>query len=150
MTGEIPEFRLAVQQMQGFLEREGHPARLAWVFLDDIYRAGLANVSLRTPLPEANPALSAKVFEEGRAKGLVSITAIATMRDTTAVTVWFPKHDVEEVQGWSVGLKLSISKPLPKARTVPSALWPLFRLLPSYRRYQRHECMIGTRTWAAD
>lgn len=41
-------------------------------------------------------------------KGLVEIVAIARGADWTLVTVWYPKYEHEEVQGWSEQMKLSI------------------------------------------
>ena len=90
--------------------------------------------------------LARKVFSEGRERGLVEITAIATAARKVAATVWFPN---EEVQGWSQGMKLSISQPLPDAKTVGVVRWQLLNLLPSFRRYQRMAFFIGTRKWAA-
>ena len=148
MSSEIPDFPTAVSGMTSFLQREGHPTQVGWVFREDIWK-GPDSVTIRMPWPRQNETLAAKVFEEGRAKGLVGITALAIVPGATALTVWFPKYAEEEVQGWSVGLKLTIAIPLLKARTVPSLLWPVVKLVPSYRRYQALEHFVGTRDWAA-
>lgn len=96
-----------------------------------------------------NTGLARKVFSEGRERGLVEIAAIATAARKVAATVWFPKYEAEEVQGWSRGMKLTICQPLPEARIVGVVRWQLLNLLPSFRRYQRMAFFIGTRKWAA-
>jgi hypothetical protein len=148
MSNDIPEFPTVVEQMQTFLKREGHSTKLCWVFREDLWRVGVNSVKVCQPCPQQNESLAAKVFEEGRAKGLVEIKALATLAGTTVATVWFPKHEEEEVQGWNVGLKLSILSPLPRAKAVASILWPLIKSFPSYRRYQALESAVGSRAWA--
>jgi hypothetical protein len=149
MNNEIPHFAAAVQRMREFLEQQGHCSTLSWVFRDDFCRTSYTKAYFCNPLPGKNETLSEKVFEDGRNKGLVSITAIAKLPHATAATVWFPKYEEEEVQGWSVGLKIAILKPLPKTFAVPAFLWPFALLLPPFRRYQKLAFSIGTRKWAS-
>jgi hypothetical protein len=146
---DIPHFAEAVEEFRRFLSMEVHYDELFWVFRDDVFKLSPTDLRVRYPTPSVNNSLARKVFSEGRERGLVEITAIATVRERLAATVWFPKYEHEEVQGWSQGMKLSISQPLPDARTVCVVRWQLLNLLPSFRRYQRMEFFIGTRKWAA-
>ncbi len=148
MSNDIPDFPTVVEQMQTFLQEEGHPIKICWVFREDLWRVGMNSVRICRPCPHPNESLAAKVFQEGRAKGLVEIKALATLASVTVATVWFPKHEEEEVQGWNVGLKLSILSPLPRAKAVGSIFWPLIKYFPSYRRYQALEEAVGTKAWA--
>jgi hypothetical protein len=119
------------------------------VFRDDLWFRGPDDVLMRYPLPLGNIPLSEKVYNEGRERGLVGITAVVTTTGHVGATVWFPKFPEEEVQGWSQGLKLAINQPLPVAKVVGGLRWKAFRYLSGYRRYQRHEFGIGSRRWAA-
>ena len=145
----IPEFDHAVSDFRRFLAEQGHPDDLIWVFRDDLWRRGPDHILVRYPPPTENHLLAKKVYEEGRERGLVAITAIATAESRTAATVWFPKYPEEEVQGWSQGCKLSVRQPLPVAEGVSGWRWQLIKLLPSYRRSQRDEWSVGSRRWAA-
>ena len=146
---EIPPFETAVADFSRFLSSRGHPTALIWVFRDDIWRRDRSRVVIRWPVPAATPVLAAKVYSEGRSRGIVGIQAIARAQDMVLATVWFPKYDEDEVQGWSANLKLTIADPLPPTRRVPSFVWPAVRLTPTYRHYQDWEIAIGTRKWAA-
>ncbi len=148
MSNDILDFPTVVEQMQTFLQREGHPIKICWVFREDLWLVGVNSIRVCQPCPQQNESLAAKVFQEGRAKGLVEIKALATLASATAATVWFPKHEEEEVQGWNIGLKLVIHDPLPKAKTVSSIIWPFIKAFPSYRRYQALAEGVGTRAWA--
>ncbi len=143
----IPEFEIAVGDFRRFLTGQGHPGKLCWVFSDDLWTRGPTDVLLRFP-PRANLVLAKKVYGEGRERGLIQMLAVATARDYVAANVWYPKHPEEEVQGWSQGLKLSITQPLPPAKLVNRMAWLFVRLTPEYRRYQRSTFSIGSRRWA--
>ena len=146
---DIPQFAEAVEEFRRFLSREVHCDEVFWVFRDDVFKLSPIELRVRYPTPSVNNSLARKVFSEGRERGLVEITAIAIAARKVAATIWFPKYEHEEVQGWSQGMKLSISQPLPDAKTVGVARWQLLNLLPSFRRYQRMAFFIGTRRWAA-
>ena len=145
----IIDFDDALDSFRRFLREEGHSTNILWVFREDIWKQPPARVVLTLPSQKKNLALSRKVFEEGRGKGLVEIHAIASVGDEVAATVWFPKFTGEEVQGWSGGLKLSIARPLPEGEVVGHLRWSWFRLRPQFRHYQRVETSVGTKTWAA-
>jgi hypothetical protein len=146
---EIPEFQAAVSDFRRFLAGQGHADELVWVFRDDLWFRGPDHVLMRYPPPAGNKLLAEKVYIEGRKRGLVDITAVATARGHVAATVWFPKFPEEEVQGWSQGLKLSVRQPLPAAKVVGGLAWKLARYTSGYRWYQRYDCFIGSRRWAA-
>jgi hypothetical protein len=146
---EIPVFVEAAARFQRFLRSEGFPTPVVWAFRDDVWQLGLSRVFVRWPAPHSNLDLVEKVVAEGQAKGLVEIAAIAYATSWTLATVWYPRYDLEEIQGWSEGLKLSIKKPLPVAVRIPRVLWPLLGWLPGFRRYQKTALCIGTREWAA-
>jgi hypothetical protein len=146
---DIPHFAEAVEEFRRFLSKEVHYDEVFWVFRDDVFRLSADNLRVRYPTPSVNLSLARKVFLEGRQRGLVEITAIATAARKVAATVWYPKYEHEEIQSWSQGMKLSISQPLPDAKTVGVVRWQLLNLLPSFRRYQRMAFFIGTRKWAA-
>lgn len=145
---DIPDFETALGDFRRFLAVQGHPDKLCWVFSDDLWTRGPADVLLRFPPPRANLVLAKKVYDEGRERGLIQMLAVATACDHVAATVWYPKHPEEEVQGWSQGLRLSISQPLPPAKLVNRVAWLFVRLTPEYRRYQRSTFSIGSRRWA--
>ena len=146
---EIPEFQVAISNFRRFLFDQGHSSELFWVFRDDLWFRGPSHVLVRWPPPTENKLLAEKVYDEGRERGIVEITAVATASGQVAATVWFPKFPEEEVQGWSQRLKLSIRQPLPAAKVVSSLMWRVVRYLSGYRWYQRNECFIGSRRWAA-
>ena len=146
---EIPDFESAVASFRRFLEEQGHPSGILWVFREDIWKRASDDVVLRFPSQAKNLALAKKVFDEGRRKGLVNVHAIATVDDRVAATVWFPKFPGEEVQGWDRGMKLSIAEPLLRAKAVGAFRWLSFRLHPQFRHYQRAEWTVGTKAWAA-
>ena len=146
---EIPEFRVATSYFRRFLMEQGHPDDLVWVFRDDLWLRGPNNVWMRFPPPAENNSLAEKVYDEGRERGLVEIAAVATAGSRAATTVWFPKYPEEGVQGWSQGLKLAIRQPLPAAKVVGGLMWRFVMHQTGYRRYQQHECIIGSRRWAA-
>lgn len=141
-------FENALKAFRWFLAEQGHPTNIFWVFRDDIWQRP-ASLELRFPSLKKNLVLAQKVFDEGTRKGLVSVHAIATAGDMVAASVWFPKFDGEEVQGWHRGLKFSIAEPLPVANLVGPLRWSFFRLKPQFRHYQRFEGLVGTRAWAA-
>jgi hypothetical protein len=147
---EIPEFQVAISDFRSFLVAQGHAYEIVWVFRDDLWFRGPDRVLMRYPPPEKNRSLAEKVYDEGRERGLVEITAVATANGHLAATVWFPKFpEEEEMQGWSQGLKLSIRRPLPAAKVIGGLRWRAVRCLSGYRWYQRHEYSIGSRRWAA-
>jgi hypothetical protein len=144
----IPEFSEAVESFQAFLASDSLPTDIRWVFRDDICLWHPNNLLARSELGGA-ASLAAKVFAEGQAKGLVEIVAIGRAPSHVLATVWFPKSAGDEIQGWDVGLKLSIRQPCPRVRAVGGVLWRILSWSPSLRRCQRDCAFIGTRKWAA-
>src|SRR5258708_6907092 len=147
VENDIPEWSRAVQSFQEFLRSQDWPDAVQWVFRDDILVRGTR--VLAGPASEEQVVLSKRVFEAGRAKGLVELVGIAASPGAVLATVWYPKQEDEEVQGWSRGFKLSVRDRLPRATIMPSIAWALIRRTPSYRRCQRDAHFIGTREWAA-
>jgi hypothetical protein len=146
---DIPDFAEALTQFRHFLGEEGNPSDLFWVFRDDVWKLSPTEVWIKYPPSRQNIRLAEKVFVEGREKGLVEIHAVAVAGRQIAATVWFPKYEHEEVQGWNRGMKLSISEPLPCAKTTGALSWSLLRFLPRFRQYQKADMSIGTIAWAA-
>ena len=144
---DIPPFYIALAQFRDFLNRNGASNTIEWVFRDDLCPRGGEFLICRKVSSE-NERLAEKIFSEGRRKGLVEISAIAASPRFTAATVWYPRTDRDEVQGWSRGMKVSIAQPLPHAELVSRLAWRLVRWSPSYRRYQSNEAFVGTREWA--
>jgi len=148
LMNDIPHFAEAFEQFRQFLARSGHSDQVFWVFRDDVLQVSPGDLRVKYPPSAENAALAQKVFAEGRARGLIEITAIANAGKKVAATVWFPKYPNEEVQGWTVGMKLTISEPLPSAKVVGRLRWCFFTFLPHYRRFQDEAFFIGTRKWA--
>jgi hypothetical protein len=146
---ETEDFERTVSSFRKFLADGGHPTKIVWVFRDDVWKRGVTEVFIRVPAQRENLALVMKVFREGRTKGLVDVHAVAIVDNAVAATLWFPRTEDEEVQGWSAGTKLTISDPLVHAKTFGSFRWWLFSFLPRFKHYQTHEWTIGTRRWAA-
>ncbi len=146
---ETEDFERTVSEFRQFLAQSGHPTKLVWVFRDDIWKRAVTDVFVRVPSQRENLALARKVFHEGRAKGLVDVHAVAVVDDAVAATIWFPRTDDEEIQGWNRGTKLTIAEPLVHAKTFGSFRWWLFSFLPRFKNYQAQEFTIGTRSWAA-
>jgi hypothetical protein len=92
-----------VESFQGFLASNSLPGTITWVFRDDTWLVSPEKLVVLSPPRKGNALLAAKVYEEGRAKGLVEIVAIGRTQSRTVATVWFPKFAEDEVQGWSVG-----------------------------------------------
>ena len=145
----IPEFEDAVSSFRQFLTDNGHPSEIVWVFLDDLWKRSATEVFIRIPSQPKSLVLAKKVFNEGRKKGLVDVQAVAVADNHVAATVWFPRTEDDDIQGWNRGMKLTISEPLLRAKTFGSFRWCLFSLLPRFRHYQTWERIIGTRAWAA-
>lgn len=146
---DLPDFAEALTQFRLLLGENGHPTDLFWVFRDDVWKLSPTEVWVKYPSSRQNLRLAEKVFAEGRAKGLVEIHAVAVAAGEVAATVWFPKYEHEEVQGWNRGMKVSISQPLPRAKTIGPLRWSLLRIVPSFRQYQKADMFIGTIAWAA-
>ena len=142
-------FEEALASFQSFLMQEGYPGNVFWIFRDDIWKRAPDDVLIQYPPPAKNEILARKVFDEGCARGLVSIDAVARTAGGIATTVWFPKFDNEEVQGWERGMKLAIIQPFPCAKIITPVRWRLYKFLPRFRQYQRFEGATGTRRWAA-
>jgi hypothetical protein len=146
---EIPEFEVALSSFREFLRENGHPMEIVWIFRDDVWKRSKSEVFLRVPSQERNSVLAQKVFNEGRRKGLVDVSVIAITDERVAATVWFPRTENDEIQGWNGGMKLTISEPLMHAKTFSSLRWWWFSFHGGFRHYQTHEISIGTRKWAA-
>jgi hypothetical protein len=146
---DIPNFAEALTQFRRFLGENDLPSDPLWVFRDDVWKLSPTQVWIKYPSSPQNIGLAEKVFADGREKGLVNIHAVAVAAGQVATTVWFPKYEDEGVQGWNRGMKLSISKPLPRAKTIGARRWSLLRLLPRFRQYQNADMFIGTIAWAA-
>ena len=86
---EIPDFESAVASLRRFLEEQGHPSGMLWVFREDIWKRASDDVVLKFPSQAKNLALAKKVFDEGRRKGLVNVHAIATVDDQVAARFGF-------------------------------------------------------------
>ena len=145
----IPDFAAALVRFRRFLAESGHPTALFWVFREDVWKLSPTDVWVKYPSSTVNVALAEKVFAEGREKGCVEVHAVAAAAGRMAATVWFPKYAHEEVQGWNRGMKLSISQPLPRAKTIGALRWSLLGFLPRFRQYQKTDTSIGTIAWAA-
>ena len=146
---EIPDFAEALVRFRNFLGQQGHSDDTFWIFREDVWQLSVNEIFVKFPAHAKNESLARKVFAEGRERGLVEIKAVAVVGDKVAATVWFPKFPKEEVQGWNRGMKLAISDPLPRAKTVGPLRWWFLRFLPRFRHYQRAAIFIGTRGWAA-
>mgnify|MGYP001159162626 CR=1 FL=1 len=146
---DIPDFADALEGLRRFLNDNGHPTDVFWVFREDVWQLSPTDVRVKYPSSSENIALAQKVFAEGRERGLVEVKALATAEGKVAATVWFPKLPNEEVQGWNQGMKLVIAEPLPPAKLVGGLRWWLLRFLPRFRHFQKAAFFIGTRTWAA-
>lgn len=151
MNLTIPPFDTAVDSLRGFLRQQGHADNIFWVFRDDVWPRYGRPTWLHLPVAADNEALARKVYAEGCARGLVRIDALVECEDGTGATVWFPRTQEEEGQGWDGGLKLSIALPLPRAKITGPLFWRLLQWHPGFRRFQRyHLGSLGTRRWAAE
>jgi hypothetical protein len=73
-----------------------------------------------------------KVFAEGSAKGLVELVALAQTTDWILATVWYPKYESEEVQGWGQNMKLAIRQPLPRGRSSCAGVVARIRMVAKF------------------
>jgi hypothetical protein len=71
------------------------------------------------------------------------------LRGTKLRQLFGSKFPDEQAQGWDSGMKLSISRPLPRATIISPFRWFFFRFVPLFRHYQKAESTIGTKSWAA-
>ena len=146
---QIPSFDDALHAFREFLRSLDHPDTVRWVFRDDLYFPDAATCLARDPLPSENEQLVERVFEQGRAAGLIELKAIAVSRDVTIAAMWFPRAPEEEVQGWLAGMKLAIVEPPARLQFIRGGTrWWLRTLGLGYRRYQQRESFIPTRAWA--
>jgi hypothetical protein len=147
---EFPTFESASDQLRSFLLEQQHPGKLHWVFRDDLFLLSHEVAVVHYPPPLDNITLAEKVYAEGRNKGLVEVSAVAVTKAETFVSVWYPRSEEDEVQGWDTGVKMSIPTPLARARlTKNEFMWKFWQLTPAYRHYQSTASFIGSRAWAA-
>lgn len=123
----IPEFTKALDQLRDFLVQEGAPAGMVWFFREDYYSVSPGCHFVRWPLPDVNADLAASLFQRGRSRGIVEISAHFRVGEASAVSVLAPAPD--EIQGWSEGLKLSKLNPFAEATRISgsSLAWRLRR-----------------------
>jgi hypothetical protein len=146
---DVPDFQVAVDRLRQFLRESGHGDDIFWLFRDDLYLKRLDRAIVRFPPPPENEPLARKVYEEGKARGLVDVHALVTDGSKVGVTVWFPKFPEDQVQGWDRNLKVSIRQPLARLVAVRGFLWKILTWLPPYRAFQKTYGFVGTRKWAA-
>jgi hypothetical protein len=143
---EMQDWPQVEAELKKRLAAKRYPTRLWWIFRDDIFQSGQPpRIYYRRPARD-NVLLAEKVFKKGRARGFVRVAAVARFGNRTAVTVWYPEQDAA---GWKKGAWIKIRNPLPRGFWVPRLLWPLLRLTPTFRAYQRDGWTIGTRHWAS-
>lgn len=145
---DIPSFTEACSEFQAFLRDQGAPTRLQWVFREDFYSFGPSHHCIRWPVPSENASLAAALFEQGRSRGLVELTARFSIGSAVAVSVLAPQPD--EMQGWSQGFKLCKLTPFAEATPVLSALrWAMHRWRAPYQRFQKYSEFVPCRQSAA-
>ena len=141
---QIAPFDEAFARFRSFLRSHGLPETVVWVFREDLFCPERGTCLVRALRPGENDSLARKVFDEGRAAGLLELKAIGSSAEATIATVWFPRAS-EEVQGWSEGMKLTIVEPPARARFVGRTRWWFLRFTAAYRRYQRNASFIAKR-----
>jgi hypothetical protein len=95
---DLATFEDAVASFRGFLEENGHPTNVFWVFRDDVWKRP-NDVLINYHSASKNLGLAKRVFDQGREKGLVEVHAVATMGDKVAATVWFPSFQMNRFRG---------------------------------------------------
>lgn len=73
-----------------FLNEQGHVGELVWVLHDDLWFWGPDHVLMHYPPPAGNESLAQKVYDEGRERELVGVTAVATAKGHVATRSGFP------------------------------------------------------------
>jgi hypothetical protein len=133
-----------VAGFRDFLRTEGRPAEIAWAFREDFYSVGPLRHRVVWPLPPENEVHARALFIAGQSSGLVELAALFHVGERTVATVFAP--DPGAVQGWSHGLKLSAHLPWVAARPISNGLaWRFYRVLRSYRRFQRIAGFVARR-----
>ncbi len=145
---DIPGFTEACFEFQAFLRDQGAPTRLHWVFREDFYSLDPSHHCVRWPVPSENTSLAEALFEQGRSRGLVELTARFTIGSSVAASVLAPEPD--EIQGWSQGFKLCKITPFAEATSVRGGLrWAMHRWRAPYQRFQKHSEFVPSRRAAA-
>ena len=145
----VPSFEAATAELQQLLASLTLSTRVAWLFREDVWFLRYDRAFVTRALHADNLRLASQVYVAGSQRGLVEVVATIQFGGLVGATVWYPHLPDEQAQGWSQGLKVSVRSPLPLARTIPGSIWPFLRLAPAFRRYQRFNGFIPTRTWAA-
>jgi hypothetical protein len=149
LEADVPDFERAIAQFRRLLAEHSLPTEIVWAFREDLY-APLSRFRVKFPPPRENESLVKRLFEKGRVRGLVEISALCRLPSAVVATIWFPATSDEDVQGWSHGLKLAIHSPLTEATPIHSAFsWCLRKLLPAYRLYQDHAEFVASRARVA-
>ena len=147
---DCPEFAEAKRRFARFLESQGCPGEICWIFRDDFYWYRQDRAIVRWPTPETNETLTRQHFDVGRQLGRgVELAALFSSYSLVFAHVWFPGDDLDAEYAMITGLKLSIRQPLPEAVLKASGWrWTARQLLPAYRHHHRVEEHVSARRMA--
>lgn len=123
-------FHQATEALRGFLLKEKKPAKLCWIFREDVFQHK-RRVFLRWPLPEENQSLAEEVYEAGRNKGLgLAPDVFRFDRRRAFCYVLVPEEEYDAGAMMMKALKLSYPTDRKAVIKVMSEwLWPLVKRL---------------------
>jgi hypothetical protein len=121
----IPAFDVAERNLVAFLEQQGYPPIVAWVFREDVQSAE-STIRVRWPIPSANEVIARGLYESGRTRGLgVELRGVCRIDGVTCCYVWIPKDETEAEYALLPEGELKISAPtkLPTGETAGPLSW---------------------------
>lgn len=124
----LPAFEEAADCMGAFLVSRGHPARIIWIFREDVVLHNRA-FAIRDGLPDENPQLAKALYSLARRRGLgLELRALCRLDDATCCHLWIPNEqgDAEYAMLSPDHVKMTIPTAIPRAKRIagaPPALW---------------------------
>ena len=132
-----PTFDEAEQELRTFLERQGHPGPLVWIFREDVLWEW-RRLFVRLPLPEDQRALTRQSYEQAVGRGFgVKLQALARMGATSVCYLWAPDDEQDAMNTMTPRdhLKVYLHDPLIQGVGVTRRWrWALLRLRSRLRR----------------
>lgn len=120
----IPEFETAISRFRSFLEKNGFPHEILWVWREDVTSQG-RSMHVRVPLPAGNRACAEARYATGRELGYgVCLQMFALLDSRPCCFVRFASSEREAGDTLTAGLTLKVGSPPLIARPVRSRiLW---------------------------
>ena len=131
MKSELPSFSEASSRFLDFLEGNGFPGEVLWLFREDVMVTDRGQLWIRLPIPEENLRLAQAAYDRGCAKGpgvkLEVFCVISSAVSCAFVSVPCDQRtaELDQIQG----LKMSVPERVRQAKPYYSTVLSRIRLL---------------------